>query len=120
MDKLSPQHPAYQAQQQQQLLFQFGQIIQPQLDYMKENLEPQLDEIVEMMFEAYDIDNSKLLERWEIRRMIDDICKEFGMAVYTDEHLDHLIRMVDQNSDDRFSMEELGIIIRPILRKQLS
>ena len=100
-------------------LLAITQLVKDQIEYMEVDLEAQLDDIVSMMFDAYDFDYSRLLERTEIRRMVDDICKEFGMAVFSDVHLDNFIRVVDENCDDRFSREELAQIIKPVLRKQL-
>ena len=85
-----------------------------------EELEEQINEIIDMAFMAYDVDDSGFLERSEIRRLIDDMCKEFGAPIMTDEQLDDVIFQIDENNDGKFSIDELVSIIKPILHRQLS
>ena len=78
-----------------------------------------LKEIIKKAFDAYDADGSGFLERMEIRRLLDDACKELGTPVISDVHLDKIIDAVDVNKDGKFSIDELSTVIKPILEKQL-
>ena len=80
----------------------------------------QMAQILKMTFDAYDEDNSGQLERMEIRRLIDDICKEFGEPVVTDERLDGIISEVDDNGDEEFDFGEFTRIIEPLLKDKLT
>lgn len=82
--------------------------------------ENEIKEIIKKAFDAYDEDGSGFLERAEIRRLLDDACKELGTPIIGDEHLDKIIKVVDNNSDGKFSVDELSSIIKPILQKQLA
>ena len=66
-----------------------------------------LKEIIKKAFEAYDADGSGFLERPEIRRLLDDACKELGTPVISDTHLDKIIDAVDVNKDGMFDVDEL-------------
>ena len=79
----------------------------------------QIKEIIRKAFQAYDEDCSGLLERQEIRRLLDDACMEFGAPMVSEEHLDNIINVVDVNGDGVFSVDELTELIQPILEKLL-
>ena len=85
----------------------------------QQNQDAEIKEIIKKAFDAYDEDGSGFLERPEIRRLLDDACKELGTPIISDEHLDKIIDVVDNNSDGKFSVDELSSIIKPILQRQL-
>lgn len=79
----------------------------------------EIKEIIKKAFDAYDEDGSGFLEKPEIRRLLDDACKELGTPIITEEHLNKIIDVVDNNADGKFSVDELSSIIKPILKKQI-
>lgn len=81
--------------------------------------ENEIKEIIKKAFDAYDEDGSGFLEEQEIRRLLDDACKELGTPTITSEHLKKIIKVVDNNGDGKFSVDELSSIIKPILKRQL-
>ncbi len=84
-----------------------------------EEQDHEIKEIIKKAFDAYDEDGSGFLEKPEIRRLLDDACKELGTPIITEEHLKKIIEVVDNNDDGKFSVDELSSIIKPILKKQL-
>ena len=80
----------------------------------------EIKDIIKKAFDAYDEDGSGFLERPEIRRLLDDACKELGTPIITEDHLTKIIDVVDNNEDGKFSVDELSSIIKPILKKQLN
>ena len=79
----------------------------------------EIKEIIKRAFVAYDANNTGYLEKDEIRKLLDDACKELGTPIISDSHMEKIIDVIDVNKDGKFSIDELSSSIFPILEKQL-
>jgi len=79
----------------------------------------EMKEIIRRAFEAYDANGSGYLEKEEIRRMLDDACKELGTPMISDAHVEKIIDVIDVNKDGKLSIDEVSASIQPILEKQM-
>lgn len=68
----------------------------------------EIKEIIKRAFEAYDKNNSGFLEREEIRRMLDDACKELGNPMISDDHMEKIIAVIDVSKNGKFSFDEMS------------
>lgn len=86
---------------------------------MGENKEKIISGLIQKAFTAYDFDGSGYLERPEVRKLIDDSCREVGIQLVSDQHLDKIIDATDADKDGRISLQEFSVLIRPTIEKQL-
>jgi Ca2+-binding EF-hand superfamily protein len=82
-----------------------------------------MDEIVKSVmkkaFIDYDLDGSGFLERPEMRRFVDDSCKEVKIPKVSEQHLDKIINAVDTDRDGKISYAEFTELMKGMLEKQL-
>lgn len=75
--------------------------------------------LLKKAFTEYDLDGSGFLERPEIRRFVDDSCKEVSVTPVDEQHLDKIIASVDSDRDGKISFKEFSDLVRPMIEKQL-
>ena len=79
----------------------------------------EMNTMIKRSFELYDADGSGELDKAEIRILQNDLMGELGAPNITDDKQDAIIKLVDEDSDGKFSFEEYYKIICPILKKAL-
>lgn len=104
-------------QKNRDLLAEISKNIGKGTSEIKNNAE--LEKIVKEAFLQYDEDDSGYLERDEIKKLLDDRCKELHIPLISYEQLDSLIAEVDDNGDGKFSFEEFFMVIGPIFESQM-
>lgn len=75
--------------------------------------------LIKKAFTEYDVDGSGFLERPEMRRFLDDSCKEVGVALVNEQYLDKIITNFDIDKDSRVSLKEFSEMVKPLIEKQL-
>lgn len=75
--------------------------------------------VITQAFNDYDLDGSGFLERPEVRRFVDDSCKEVKIPTVSEQHLDKIINAVDQDRDGKISFTEFTTLVQGMLEKQL-
>lgn len=75
--------------------------------------------VITQAFHDYDLDGSGFLERPEMRRFIDDSCKEVKIPTVSEQHLDKIINTVDLDRDGKVSFSEFTALVQGMLEKQL-
>ena len=79
--------------------------------------DPKFDELINNLFEKYDVDNSQYLEGDEIYFLIDDLCKERSNEVFCKEQIEFLLTKFDINNDNKFEKHELKPMINYLFRE---
>lgn len=75
--------------------------------------------VIQHAFHDYDLDGSGYLERPEMRRFVDDSCKEVNIPPVSEQHLDKIINVVDADRDGKISFAEFTTLVQGMLEKQL-
>ena len=75
--------------------------------------------VIKKAFMDYDLDGSGYLERPEMRRFIDDSCREVKIPIVSEPHLDKIINAVDSDRDGKVSFSEFTTLVQGMLEKQL-
>ena len=75
--------------------------------------------LLKKAFVEYDLDGSGYLERPEMRKFIDDSCKEVSIPGVSEPHLDKIISCIDGDRDGKISFKEFSELMKPMIEKQL-
>jgi hypothetical protein len=66
-------------------------------------------------FARYDNDNSGSISKNECRKMLNDACMDFDIKIISDEQFDIICAKIDVNGDGEFDIDELKLILKPLL-----
>jgi Ca2+-binding EF-hand superfamily protein len=80
----------------------------------------EMNQMIRKAFDLYDADKSGVLDKMEIRTLLNDLMAELGAPSITDATLDKIIEMVDENNDGAFDFKEFYKIISPVLTSALA
>ncbi len=86
---------------------------------MDNNMDKIVKTLIKKAFTEYDLDSSGYLERPEMGRFVEDSCKEVGVAMVNEQHLDRIIAVFDLDKDGKVSIKEFSELLRPMIEKQL-
>lgn len=86
---------------------------------MDNNMDKIVKTLIKKAFTEYDLDGSGYLERPEMGRFVEDSCKEVGVAMVNEQHLDKIIAVFDNDKDGKISIKEFSEMVRPMIEKQL-
>ena len=79
----------------------------------------EMNQMIRKAFNLYDADKSGVLDKNEIRTLLNDLMAELQAPSISDEILDKIISMVDENNDGAFDFKEFYKIIQPVLTSAL-
>ena len=66
-----------------------------------------LEPIIGKLFEQYDLDDNKLLDRKEVTEMINDLSLSMHFAPLTTSEITKLMSDLDENEDNLITLDEL-------------
>jgi len=75
--------------------------------------------LIKKAFAEYDIDGSSYLERNELRKFVDDSCKEVGLQQVSEVQLDKILHSIDHDKDGKVSLAEFSELLKPMIEQQL-
>merc|ERR1712176_1454596 len=78
-----------------------------------------LENMLKVMFTAYDDDGSGTLEREEIGKLINDTCVELGIPEPDNDEIDEMIKFYDDSGDGKFDFDEVYDMIAPFVEDQM-
>ena len=80
----------------------------------------EMNQMIRKAFDLYDADKSGVLDKNEIRTLLNDLMAELGAPSINDTTLDQIIALVDENNDGAFDFKEFYKIISPVLTSALA
>ena len=77
-------------------------------------------EVSTELFNAFDADKTGFIERSEFKNLLTEFSNKAGIDLPTDSEIDEIMKDLDQNNDNKFSLDEFTTFFRLLLEGILS